>query len=219
MLPIVCFVGASDCGKTTLIENIIPILNKKGFKVATVKNDIHGFDVDREGKDTYRHKKAGAHSVIISGPDTFAMISEGNAQMNLDDYLFLISSKVDIVLTEGFKSSKKPKIELFLKGVSSEIMCSNDPHLVAVATNDPESVKSLTERPVIDLNNYDEIAEFIQKHFILPRKRKVFLMVNGKKIKIKDFVEDIISSTVRGMMSELKDCDNPKSIKLIIDEK
>lgn len=218
MLPIICFVGASDCGKTTLIENIIPILSQRGIKVGTVKNDVHGFDVDKEGKDTYRHKKSGAYSVIISGPDKFAMISDGNSKMTLDDYLFLVSDKVDIVLGEGFKSSDKPKIELFLKGASSELLCGNDPHLVAVATDDAEAVRNLTDRPILDLNNYSDMADYIQKHFISPKKRTVSLVVNGKKIKIKDFVEDILSSTIRGMVSELRDCENPRNIKIVINE-
>lgn len=218
MLPMVCFVGASDCGKTTLIENIIPILSRNGIKVGTIKNDVHGFDVDKEGKDTYRHKKSGAYSVIISGLDNFAMISDGNSKMTLDDYLFLVSDKVDIVLGEGFKSSEKPKIELFLKGTSKELLCANDPHLVAVATDDPDTVKRMTNRPILNLNDYGEIANYVQKHFVNPRKRRVSLVVNGKKIKIKDFVEDILASTIKGMVSELRDCENPRNIRIVINE-
>lgn len=218
MIPVICFVGVSDCGKTTLLEKVIPLLKNKGYSVGVVKNDTHGFEVDKEGKDTYRHKQAGAKAVLISGPDQFALISDTDRFLTLDDFTFLMGDKVDVILTEGFKSSDKPKIEIFLDGVSSDILCKNDPSLIGVATNNIDKVKKLTDRPVFDMNNPDEIVDFIEQHYITKKKRKVFLTVNGKKIKIKDFVEDIVASTVKGMVSELKDCENPKDIRLIIHE-
>ena len=74
MIPIISIVGKSDSGKTTLIEKIIPELNKRGYRVATVKHDVHGFDIDIEGKDSWRHKNSGAHTVVISSPQKIAMI-------------------------------------------------------------------------------------------------------------------------------------------------
>jgi molybdopterin-guanine dinucleotide biosynthesis protein B len=218
MIPVICFVGVSDCGKTTLLEKVIPLLKNKSYHVGVVKNDTHGFDVDKEGKDTYRHKQAGAKAVLISGPDQFAIISDTDRFLTLEDFTFLMGDKVDIILTEGFKSSDKPKIEIFLDGVSSDILCKNDPALIGIATNNMDRVKKLTDKTIFDMNNPEQIADFIEDHYILKKKRKVFLTVNGKKIKIKDFVEDIIASTVKGMVAELKDCENPKDIRLIISE-
>lgn len=218
MIPVICFVGASDCGKTTLLEKVIPILNDRGYKVGVIKNDTHGFDVDKEGKDTYRLKRAGAYSVLISGPEKFALISDCDKFLSLDDFAFFMGDKLDVILTEGFKSSNKPKIELFLDGVSSELLCANDNTLIGVATDNFEKVKALTDRHIFDINNAVEIADFIEKHFIQKKKRKLFLLVNGKKIKIKDFVEDIVASTIKGMISELKDCENPKDIRIVISE-
>jgi molybdopterin-guanine dinucleotide biosynthesis protein B len=216
MIPILCFVGCSDCGKTTLLEKIIPLLKNKGYKIGAIKNDTHGFNVDREGKDSYRLKQAGATSVIISGPNQFALISDNDKFLTLEDFIFLMGDKVDIILTEGFKSSNKPKIELFLDSVSTDILCKNDPFLVGVATNNVDKVKNIINKPVFDMNEPKEIADFIEQHYILKKKGRVFLNVNGQSIKTKDFVEDIIAATVKGMLSELKGCDNPKDIKLII---
>ena len=76
MIPVVSIVGKSDAGKTTLIEKLIPELVRRGYRVATVKHDVHGFDVDREGKDSWRHKQAGAHTVVISSPEKLALIRD-----------------------------------------------------------------------------------------------------------------------------------------------
>jgi molybdopterin-guanine dinucleotide biosynthesis protein B len=219
MIPVICFVGAADCGKTTLLEKVIFVLKKRGYNVGVIKNDTHGFDVDKEGKDTYRLKNAKAHSVLISGPDKFALISDCDKFLSLDDFVFLMGDKVDIVLTEGFKSSDKPKIELFLDGVSTELLCAKDNGLIGVATNNFQKVETLTDKRLFDLNNETEIADFIENHYIKKKKRKLFLVVNGKKVKVKDFVEDIVVSTIKGMISELKDCEDPKDIRIVISEK
>lgn len=216
MVPIICFVGGSDCGKTTLLEKVIKVLKDRGYRVGVIKNDTHGFEIDKEGKDTYRLKQAGANSVIISGPDKYAIISDAEKFYSLDDFAFYIGDKTDIILTEGFKSSKKPKIELFLDGISKEILCKDDETLIAVATNNKEKIKKLTDRPILDINNPQEISDFIERHYLNKKKRKLTLMVNGKKIKIKDFVEDIVTSAIVGMVSELKDCSDPRDIRIVI---
>ncbi|MBZ4644256.1 MAG: molybdopterin-guanine dinucleotide biosynthesis adapter protein [Deferribacteres bacterium] len=219
MIPIICFVGASDCGKTTLLEKIIPIIKNKGYRVGIIKNDTHGFEIDREGKDTYRLKQAGASSVIISGPDKFALISDSDKYYSLDDYAFMLEDKADIILTEGFKSSNKPKIEIFLNGVSNDLLCKTDETLIAVATDVPEIVSKIYKKKILDLNNPEQIADFIERHYLDKKRRKLSLIVNGKKIKVKDFVEDIVTSTIIGMISELKDCNNPKEIRIIINDR
>ena len=170
MIPVICFVGAADCGKTTLLEKVIFVLKKRGYNVGVIKNDTHGFDVDKEGKDTYRLKNAKAHSVLISGPDKFALISDCDKFLSLDDFVFLMGDKVDIVLTEGFKSSDKPKIELFLDGVSTELLCAKDNGLIGVATNNFQKVETLTDKRLFDLNNETEIADFIENHYIKKKK-------------------------------------------------
>ena len=85
MIPIISIVGKSDSGKTTLIEKLVPELTRKGYRVATVKHDVHGFEVDREGKDSWRHKQAGAHTVIISSPQKIALIRDVEKDSTLDE--------------------------------------------------------------------------------------------------------------------------------------
>ena len=85
MIPIISIVGKSDSGKTTLIEKLVPELTRRGYRVATVKHDIHGFEVDREGKDSWRHKQAGAHTVVISSPQKIALIRDVEKDLTLDE--------------------------------------------------------------------------------------------------------------------------------------
>ena len=85
MIPIISIVGKSDSGKTTLIEKLVPELTRRGYRVATVKHDVHGFEVDREGKDSWRHKQAGAHTVVISSPQKIALIRDVEKDSTLDE--------------------------------------------------------------------------------------------------------------------------------------
>lgn len=100
--PIVAVVGKSDAGKTTFLEKLIKALKKRNIKVGTVKHDVHGFDIDKPGKDTWRHAQAGADAVIISSPSKVAVIKKLEEEMGLDMVAELIND-MDIVLTEGYR--------------------------------------------------------------------------------------------------------------------
>jgi len=219
MIPVISIVGSSDCGKTTLLENLIQELSGRGYKVGTIKHDVHGFEVDKEGKDTYRHKKAGAHSVLISSPWKYALISDVDREKSLDEIISFMPLDLDIILTEGFKSSNKPKIEIFRKNHSTEILCKNDPTLVAVATNDKTNENLNGIKNLLDLDNCEEIANFIEKHYITKNNSNITLTVNGERIKLNQFARDIIASTLKGLISQLKGCEDPKTIDIKIKEK
>ncbi len=219
MIPVISIVGSSDCGKTTLLENLIQELSGRGYKVGTIKHDVHGFEVDKEGKDTYRHKKAGAHSVLISSPWKYALISDVDREKSLDEIISFMPLELDIILTEGFKSGDKPKIEIFRKNHSTEILCKNDPTLVAVATNDKTNENLNDIKNLLDLDNCKEIADFIEKHYITKNSSNITLTVNGERIKLNQFARDIIASTLKGLISQLKGCEDPKTIDIKIKEK
>lgn len=101
MIPIVSIVGKSDSGKTTLIEKLIPELNRKGYRVATVKHDVHGFEVDREGKDSWRHRRAGSYSTVLSSPRQLAIIRDMDHDASLEEIRDRFIRDVDIIITEG----------------------------------------------------------------------------------------------------------------------
>src|SRR4030066_1340246 len=103
MIPIISIVGKSASGKPTLIEKLVPELVRRGCRVATVKHDVHGFGVDREGKDSWRHKKAGAHTVVISSPTKLALIRDVDHDATLAELRDKYIRDVDLLLSEGFK--------------------------------------------------------------------------------------------------------------------
>lgn len=167
MLPIVSIVGKSDSGKTTLLIKIIPILKERGYRVATMKHDVHGFEMDREGKDTYRHFHCGADGVLISSPKKMALIKRVDSEDSLDEFAEQFFSDMDIVLTEGFKSRDKPKIEVYRSAVHEKPLCGPGDNRVAIASDTPVDV----DCPRFDINDAEAIADFIEERFLKSDKQ------------------------------------------------
>ncbi len=133
--PVVSVVGKSGVGKTTALELIIRELKRRGYRVGTVKHDAHGFDIDRPGKDSWRHAQAGSDAVVVSGPQKMALIRRVDREMPLADIIRLMDG-VDIVLTEGYKRGDRPKIEVTRREHSTERLCTPQ-ELIAILANYP----------------------------------------------------------------------------------
>ncbi len=112
MIPVISLVGYANSGKTTVLVKIISELKIRGYRVATIKHHGGDFDIDHEGKDTYRHMEAGADTTVLSSPVKFALVSKVENEKTLDELINLITD-VDIIITEGYKREDKPKIEVF----------------------------------------------------------------------------------------------------------
>ncbi len=132
--PVVSVVGRSNVGKTTFLEKLIAELKRRGYRVATVKHDVHGFELDRPGKDTWRHAQAGSDLVVIASPDRLAMIARTSGEMGLDDIVARLPVEVDIVLTEGYKRGDKPKIEVSRAACGQALLCG-EAELLAVVSD------------------------------------------------------------------------------------
>ncbi len=154
----------SNTGKTTLIENIISILKDKGYSVGALKHDAHKFDIDKEGKDSYRFSKAGADNVVIASSEKIAMIKVIKEEPKIEDMLKLFEQ--DIVIMEGFKSNKYPKIEVHRKGVDDNLLCNNPIYdmntFIAVASDEELDI----DIDILDLNNVVGICDYIEKNII-----------------------------------------------------
>ncbi len=157
--PILCIVGKSDAGKTTFIEKLLPRLVARGLRVATVKHDVHGFSMDREGKDSYRHKKAGACVSMISSPTAIGMIRDADHDHTLAELAVRFLSDMDLVLTEGYKREAWPKIEVHRREVSCELLASPDDGLLAVVTDEPLDVPV----PQFGLEDAEGVAELLAR--------------------------------------------------------
>jgi len=162
MIPIVSIVGKSNSGKTTLLEKIIADLVHRGYRVATIKHNRHGFNIDHEGKDSYRHKKAGAHTTVVSSPHQLALVQDVDHDYSFEEIREKFISGADIILTEGFKVNDYPKIEVFRSELKRELISKKEDGLVAVATN----VSLDIDVPCLDLNDPKTVADFIEFHFL-----------------------------------------------------
>ena len=140
-VPVLTFVGLSGTGKTTLLEQLIPLLRARGLRVAVVKHDVHGFQMDTPGKDTYRFSAAGAQVVAIANAQRFALVEELPRELRLSEVIGQLP-EVDLVLTEGYKRSRYPKIELHRKALRQPLLTPAD-ELLAVLTDEPVDVAAL----------------------------------------------------------------------------
>ena len=154
------FAGWSGSGKTTLIEQLIPRFVQRGLRVSLIKHAHHTFDVDQPGKDSYRHRQAGAAEILVTSSRRWVLMHElrGAHEPSFEDQVKRISP-CDLLLVEGFKHAPIPKLEVWRKETGEPLLHPNDPHIVAVASD----ARIETKLPLLNLNDVDEICNFILK--------------------------------------------------------
>lgn len=159
MAKVVNIVGnCSNVGKTFVMEGLIKELKSRGLKIATIKHDTHGFDIDHEGKDTYKHRKAGADTVIISSKNRYAEIREVDEEIDLVDILSTVCINNDIVLVEGYKTSSLRKIEVYRDNISKNII-SHKNLLIAIASDVSLNIKDIL---VVNKGDFKIMANLIE---------------------------------------------------------
>jgi molybdopterin-guanine dinucleotide biosynthesis protein B len=163
MTPIITIVGRSKSGKTTLIEGLIPEFMKRGYRVATIKHHYKAFQIDHEGKDSWRHKQAGAQTVVVSSPQKVALIEDVSQDLSLDDLATRFIQGADIIIAEGFKRDKHPKVEVFRKEIHPHPLAPELEHVIAVVSDCPLAL----DIPCININNIKGIADVIEEQIIL----------------------------------------------------
>ncbi len=159
-IPILCFVGRSNSGKTTLIERLIPELVRAGYRVATIKHAGHGFDLDTEGKDSWRHKRAGASAVIVLSRGSLAMFSDVSEQIKVEELRDrFLDHEFDLIIAEGWKSEGYPKI-VVVRDQMGEVAVSPE-GLLAVVSHKPLAAPV----PRLDPDDVKGLSELIIRHF------------------------------------------------------
>ncbi|WP_373325871.1 molybdopterin-guanine dinucleotide biosynthesis protein B [Sporomusa paucivorans] len=166
MIPVISIVGRSDCGKTTYLEKLIREIKQRGYRVATIKHDVHGFDIDKPGKDTWRHAQAGADIVCISSPEKMAMIKKVDKELLLEEVAAHISG-VDIIFTEGYKRESTCRIEVFRKEACESPLCLQD-ELFALASD----TMLYDDVPHFSVNDPAPMADFLETTFLQKTIRK-----------------------------------------------
>jgi len=160
MPQIISVVGNSKSGKTTLIEKLIPELKNRGYRIGTIKHTSHGFDMDKKGKDSWRHKAAGADTVVIASGEKIVMVKDENSAglERLGKYF----DDMDLVITEGFKKENRPKIEIYRSHKNNLPLCENDKTVIALVTDTDIRVNI----PVFGLEEIKSLADLIEKKYL-----------------------------------------------------
>jgi molybdopterin-guanine dinucleotide biosynthesis adapter protein len=158
-MKVLGIVGWSGSGKTTLLTQLIPLLVGRGLRIATLKHAHHAFDVDQPGKDSYEHRKAGASEVIVSSARRWVQMHEvgDGVEATLAEHLQRLSP-CDLVLIEGYKAERHPKLEVFRESIGKSALHPTDPRIVAVASDQP--LAGITA-PQVDLNDIAAVADLV----------------------------------------------------------
>ncbi len=181
-MNVVGFSGYSGSGKTTLVEQLIPALKRRGLRVSVVKHAHHKFDIDHPGKDTYRHRQAGAFEVVVASENRLALIREFErpARLSVHQLIAELYDGIDWVLVEGFKSSDLLKVEVWRAPsegyVARPPRYMEDDFIVAIATDAPGQLPQSTLRPVLDLNDPDAVADYLvqnQERFVYSFENRI----------------------------------------------
>jgi molybdopterin-guanine dinucleotide biosynthesis protein B len=159
-VPVISFVGRSNVGKTTALERVIRELKRRGLRVGTIKHDTHGFEMDRPGKDSWRHAQAGSDVVVIAGPRRMAMIRRLEEELPLDEVVPLMGD-VDLVLTEGYKRGDRPKIEVSRAERGTELLCQADELIAVMADHVPD-----VPVPLFALEDAEGVADLLVRLFL-----------------------------------------------------
>jgi len=154
--------GWSGSGKTTLLTQLLPELIGRGYKVSTVKHTHHNVEVDKPGKDSYAHRKAGATEVMVGSPQRWALMHENldNPEASLDEMIERMTP-VDLLLVEGFKKYPLDKLEIYRRDNGKPLISPDDPRIVAIAS---DTALPELDVPTFDINDISAIADFILAH-------------------------------------------------------
>jgi len=201
MAAIISFIGWHDSGKTTLATTVVAHLKRMGYRVAVIKSSSERcIAFDTTGTDTHKHLQAGADSVLLVAPDQM-VLQTSNKQLSLTTLAHRYFPDVDIVIGEGFKQARQvAKIEVIRN--PEQLLRKEVSGVIAVATD-----LDITADYVFRLNEGEEIALFIEKRYLQgskKRKEKTALLINGRKIVLKEFIQDSLAGTVEGYLKTLK---------------
>jgi len=212
MIPVISVVGSSNTGKTTFLEKVVRELKSRGYGVAVIKHDSHGFDIDRPGKDSWRLAQAGSDVVVLSSADKMALIKKPAEEMTLEQLAEMVMDGVDIIITEGYKGADKPKIEVYRSGFSDGIL-SRKEEMVALVSDKHFDM----DVPQFTADDANGVVDLIVEKFLSQlAEEEISLSVNGNDIGFKPFVRDAFIKTISGMVSTLHGTENAREIKLTI---
>jgi molybdopterin-guanine dinucleotide biosynthesis protein B len=211
MIPVISFIARPNHGKTTLLEKLLAELAHRNIKVGVIKHHVHEFEFDKKGKDTWRHKQAGAHTVILSSPAGIGLVRDVGADKAIDELVDLYFSEMDLVLTEGYKWEGYPKIEVFRKARGGAPLDGRNDTWCAFVSD----ANLTTDLPCFGLDDIAELADFLQKTF--PRKPALSLLADGRPILLGAEKEQQLQTYLHQLLEEENKAPNYLSLKIRYD--
>jgi len=199
MVPALAIVGKSGVGKTGVMEKLIAEFKARGYRVATVKHSHQMVEMDAEGKDTWRFSRAGSDASVVSSPSKLTVFRNASREPSIEEALVSLGDSYDIVIFEGFKRGRLPKIEVHRSELGKDMICAPE-ELIAVITDEELAIGL----PGFKFNDISGIADFIEKEIIAGARHEISVFANGKKVLMKPFVKGIISSAILAMLGSLK---------------
>lgn len=199
MIPILAIVGRSKSGKTTLLEKLLRELTARGRRVGTIKHHYHGsVTVDVPGKDSWRHRQAGARAVALLSPETLFLVRDNADGLSVERLAHLGLWGLDLVLTEGFKASAMPKIEVNRRAQDAPLLCGPEDGLVAVVSDWVTGAAV----PHFGLEDTAPLVEFIERRFPPGTGRPgVEILVGGRRVALDAQAEAALVRAVRGVLA------------------
>jgi len=203
MLPVISFIARPNHGKTTLLEKLLAEFAKRGIRAGVIKHHVHEFEFDKKGKDTWRHKQAGGHTVILSSPAGIGLVRDVSADKNVEELVNLYFSDMDIVLTEGYKWENYPKVEVFRRARGGEPLTGrNDTWLAFVSDADLD-----TDLPCFGLDDIKKLADFLLN---IPCESTVSLVADGqpidldqtKQTQLKEFMAKLLADELAPQITQ-----------------
>lgn len=209
MVPIISVVGLVKSGKTTFIEALVKELSRRKYRVGTLKHTSHSFEMDSEGKDSYRLKQSGSIVGGVFTDDSIGIVRDLENMQDLDRIIADVFSDMDLVIIEGYKLGKYPKIIVLKeKDLENETKAYSDDEIIAVVGEGKADT---------DLNFYGKyevkkIAELLELEFIKPYSiQEIDLYINNKPVLLNEFVQKIVKNIINAVIESLKGID--KKIK------
>jgi molybdopterin-guanine dinucleotide biosynthesis protein B len=214
VIPILSVVGRSQSGKTTLLEKLIRELTARGRRVGTIKHHYHGpVTVDVPGKDSWRHRQAGARAVALVSPETVFVVRDSQEGLSLEALTHLALWGVDVVLTEGFKSGPMPKIEVNRQAQQAPLLCGPADRLAAVVS-DWDTGAAV---PHFGLEDIGPLADFIEHGYLHRTDRPgLEVLVGGHRADLDAQTEAVLVRVIRSLLADCRDLSAGPPIELRI---
>lgn len=209
MPPLISVVGKSKSGKTYLLEKLVPELVKRGYRVAVFKHAAHGFDLDREGKDSHRLMGVGSAAVMLVAPSQLCIFYPRDGEPPLSQLSRFVVPGFDLLLAEGFRQQPSTKIETHRQVISPDLLCAPS-ELWAVVSDATLSLPI----PTFSWEDISGLADLIGRTFPRSQEGQLELFVNGLPVSTNPFVRDMINRTVVALVSTLKGVGEIKEVEL-----